>query len=110
MAYDEGFAQRVRALVAGQPVVTEKRMFGGLGFMLAGNMAVAAQGKGGLLVRVNPDETEALLTEPGAALMEMGGRSMRGWITVAADAVARDADLRRWVERGVAYAKTLPPK
>ena len=113
MAYDEAFADRVRVLVDGQRVgpVTEKRMFGGLAFLLAGNMAVGVQGSGrGLMVRVNPAETDALAAQPGAAVMEMNGRTMRGWITVAIDALAEDADLRRWVERGLAYAGTLPPK
>jgi TfoX/Sxy family transcriptional regulator of competence genes len=113
VAYDEAFADRVRVLVAGQRAgpVTEKRMFGGLAFMLAGNMAVVVHGNSrGLMVRVDPAQTDALAAEPGAAVMEMNGRSMRGWITVAADALAIDADLRRWVERGVAYARTLPPK
>jgi hypothetical protein len=113
VAYEEAFAERVRSFVAGQHggPVTEKRMFGGLAFMLAGNMAVVVHGKGrGLMVRIDPAETDALATEPGATVMEMNGRPMRGWITVAADALAQDAGLRRWVMRGVAYAQTLPPK
>jgi TfoX/Sxy family transcriptional regulator of competence genes len=113
MAYDEGFADRVRSLVAEQGVgpVTEKRMFGGLAFLLGGNMAVGVHGNDrGLMVRVDPDQTDALAAETGAAVMEMRGRAMRGWITVAAEALTRDAVLRRWVERGVAYAGTLPPK
>lgn len=113
MAYDEAFAERVRSLVAREAAapIMEKRMFGGLAFMLGGNMAVGVQGSGrGLMVRVNPDDTDALAAEPGAAVMEMRGRTMRGWITVTIDAVARDADLRRWVNRGVTFARTLPPK
>lgn len=113
MAYDEAFAQRVRTLVAGRragPVV-EKRMFGGLAFMLAGNMAVVVHGNGrGLMVRVDPAGTETLLAEPGAAVMEMNGRTMRGWLTVAADALAEDDDLRRWINLGLGFAETLPPR
>jgi TfoX/Sxy family transcriptional regulator of competence genes len=91
--------------------VAEKRMFGGLSFLLGGNMAVAVQGRNaGLLVRVDPAETETLLAEPGAALMEMGGRSMRGWLAVDAAALAKDTDLRRWIKRGIDYATTLPAK
>jgi TfoX/Sxy family transcriptional regulator of competence genes len=113
MAYDEAFAERVRSIVgrlASVPV-TEQRMFGGLGFLLGGNMAVAVQGRnGGLLVRVDPDQTETLLAQPGATLMEMSGRSMRGWLTVEAAVLSKDTDLRRWVKRGIDYATTLPAK
>jgi len=113
MAYDEAFAERVRSVVgrlASAPVI-EKRMFGGLGFLVGGNMAVAVQGRNaGLLVRVDPAQTEKLLAEPGAALMAMGGRSMTGWLTVEAAAVAKDTDLRRWIRRGLDYATTLPAK
>ncbi len=112
MAYDEGFANRVRAAVARTVTapVDEKRMFGGIALMLAGNMAVVIRGKGGLMVRVDPDETERLAGEPGAAVTEMRGRAMRGWITVAPEACAKDTDLRRWVQRGVTYTQTLPAK
>ncbi len=110
MAYDEALAARIREHVAGEPVV-EKKMFGGLAFLLGGHMAVAASGKGGLMVRVEPSETEALLGEPGAEPFEMGARGgMKGWLRVATDAVADDGDLARWVERGLAYARSLPPK
>ena len=102
MAYDEALAARIRALV---PDAAEKKMFGGLAFLVGGNMAVAASGQGGLLVRVDPDESDELVATTSAELMEMGGRSMRGWLRVpAAD------DVEQWVERGVAYARTLPPK
>ncbi len=113
MAYDEALADRVRSVVGklNPGPVEEKRMFGGLGFMLAGNMAVAVQGsRAGLLVRVSPDDTEQLVTEPGADIMQMRGRPMRGWITVSADVLTRDADLKRWVKRGVTYAAALPAK
>jgi TfoX/Sxy family transcriptional regulator of competence genes len=112
VAYDESFANRVRSAVARKvtaPVV-EKRMFGGIALMLGGNMAVVIRGKGGLMVRVDPDETAKLAAEPGAEVTEMRGRPMRGWITVAPDACAKDADLRRWVQRGVTYTQTLPTK
>ena len=110
MAYDEALAARIREHVAGEPVV-EKKMFGGLAFLLGGHMAVAASGQGGLMVRVEPSETAALLEEPGAAPFEMGGRgAMKGWLRVATDTVADDAVLARWVARGLAYAGSLPPK
>jgi len=110
MAYDEKLAARIREHAAGEPV-EEKTMFGGLAFLLGGHMAVAASGQGGLMVRVEPEETATLLEEPGAAPFEMGGRGpMDGWLRVSADAVADDAVLARWVERGLAYAGSLPPK
>jgi len=110
MAYDEALAARIRERVAGEPV-EEKKMFGGLAFMLGGHMAVAASGQGGLMVRVEPAETATLLAEPGAAPMEMGGRGpMDGWLRVSADAVTEEEALDRWVERGLAYARSLPPK
>jgi hypothetical protein len=85
-------------------------MFGGLAFLIGGNMSVAASGQGGLMVRVDPDETESLLGEPGAFEFEMGGRgAMKGWLRVSAD-VLDDKTLQRWVDRGVAYARSLPPK
>jgi TfoX/Sxy family transcriptional regulator of competence genes len=110
MAYDESLAARIREHAAGVPV-EEKKMFGGLAFLVGGHMAVAASGKGGLMVRVEPTETAALLHEPGASPMEMGGRGpMDGWLRVSSDAVADEESLDRWVERGLAYARSLPPK
>lgn len=110
MAYDVELAERIRASVSGEPV-TEKKMFGGLAFLLNGNMSVAASGEGGLMVRVDPDEAEALLAEPGAAEFEMGGRgAMRGWLRVSADVLGDDETLGAWVSRGVGYARTLPPR
>jgi TfoX/Sxy family transcriptional regulator of competence genes len=109
MAYDESLADRIREHLAGEPV-SEKKMFGGLGFLLGGHLAVSASGQGGLLVRCEPDATASLLAEPGVARMEMSGRRpMDGWLRVAADAVSDEDDLARWVERGVAYARSLPP-
>jgi TfoX/Sxy family transcriptional regulator of competence genes len=110
MAYDEELAERIRGVLANEPV-TEKKMFGGLAFLVGGNMAVAASGQGGLMVRHDPAETELLLTEPGAEEFEMSGRGpMRGWLRVQAAVVEDDDDLQRWVDRGVGYARSLPAK
>jgi hypothetical protein len=110
MAYDEELAERIRAEVAGEQDLTEMKMFGGLAFLIGGNMAVAASGQGGLMLRCDPDETETLLQEPGAQEFEMRGKSMRGWLRVDAETVDDDAALRVWVERGTSYARSLPPK
>src|SRR2546421_3238533 len=104
MAYDEDLANRIREQLAGETAVTEKKMFGGLAFLLHGNMAVSASGQGGPLVRIDPADTEACLAQPHVALMEMGGRTMDGWITVAPEGLTSNSDLAAWVERGVAYA------
>jgi TfoX/Sxy family transcriptional regulator of competence genes len=109
VAYDETLAARIREHVSGEPV-EEKKMFGGLAFLVGGHMAVAASGQGGLLVRCDPEETDALVAEPGASRMEMRGRAMDGWLRVTADAVADEPVLEQWCERGVAYARSLPPK
>src|SRR3954471_24818578 len=110
MAYDEALAARIRRHTTGEPV-EEKKMFGGLAFLLGGHMAVAASGQGGLMVRVEPSETATLLDEPGAAPFEMGGRgAMGGWLRVSAEAVSDEGALGRWVERGLSYAGSLPPK
>jgi TfoX/Sxy family transcriptional regulator of competence genes len=110
MAYDEDLADRIRELVAGESNVTEQRMFGGLAFLINGHMSVAASGQGGLIVRVEPDETDALLAKPHAEPFEMRGRGMRGWLRVDADGVKTKRQLEPWVRRGVAYARSLPPK
>ena len=110
MAYDEELANRIRELVAGETGVTEKRMFGGLAFLIGGNMSVAASGQGGLMVRVDPDETDALLEKPHAQPFVMRGREMRGWLRVDDEGVRTKRRLEPWVRRGVAYARTLPPK
>jgi TfoX/Sxy family transcriptional regulator of competence genes len=110
MAFDEALAARIRELLAGEHGVTEKKMFGGLAFLVNGNMAVAAGSKGGLLVRVDPDESDQLVRKSGVALMEMGGRSMTGWLNVEAEAVRTRKPLAEWVGRGAGYARTLPPK
>jgi TfoX/Sxy family transcriptional regulator of competence genes len=110
MAYDEDLAARVRAHVGGEAGVTEKRMFGGLAFLINGNMAVSASGGGGLLLRVDPAETEALAAEPHTQRFVMRGREMDGWLRVDADATTADDELERWITRGVTYARSLPPK
>jgi TfoX/Sxy family transcriptional regulator of competence genes len=110
MAYDEALAGRIRELVSGEPAVTEMRMFGGLAFLVGGNMAVAASGQGGLLVRVDPAESDELVESSAAYPMEMRGRSMAGWLRVDVDDGRLDDALSEWVGRGVAYARSLPPK
>jgi hypothetical protein len=110
VAYDEELADRIRALVAHEPNLTEQKMFGGLAFLIGGNMAVAASGQGGALVRVDPDESDELVATTPAELMEMRGRSMAGWLRVASEDLRSDEELAGWVERGTAYAGSLPPK
>ena len=110
MAYDEELAQRIREIVAEEPGLTQKKMFGGLAFLINGNMSVSASGQGGLLLHVNPDETEALVSEPHAQRFEMRGRAMDGWLRVAPEALRTGPELERWVARGVSYARSLPPK
>jgi TfoX N-terminal domain len=110
MAYDEELAARIRALVGGGPDLTEKAMFGGLAFLIGGNMAVAASGQGGVLVRVDPEESDELVATTPATLMEMRGRSMRGWLRVAPEDVETEAALAEWVKRGTGYARSLPAK
>jgi TfoX/Sxy family transcriptional regulator of competence genes len=107
MAYDEALADRLRELTTAVPGLSEKKMFGGLAFLVHGNMAIAASGQGGLLVRVDPDESAALTKEPGVEVMVMRGREMPGWLRVDATA---DDDLTPWVDRGVGFASSLPPK
>ncbi len=110
VAYDEHLADRIRDHVAGEPVV-ERKMFGGLAFLLGGHLAVSASGRGGMLVRVAPADSDTVLEEPGAALMQMTNRPpMDGWIHVAPEVLGDDADLERWVDRGISFARSLPPK
>ena len=110
MAYDEDLATRIRELLAGEPGVTETRMFGGLAFLVGGNMSVAASGQGGLMVRVDPEHTDALLAKPHARPFEMRGRPMQGWLRVDAEGVRTKRQLEPWVRRGVAYARSLPAR
>ena len=107
MAFDESLADRVRGLVSGEPELTEKRMFGGLAFLINGHMSVVVRGKGGLMVRVDSASLAKALGEPGAAEAVMRGRVMTGWVIVEPSAVDRAADLRRWVKRGVSAAHSL---
>ena len=110
MAYDEDLADRIRELVGGEAGLTEQKMFGGLAFLIGGNMAVAASGEGGLLVRVDPDQSDRLVASSAAEPMVMRGRPMQGWLRVNADAVKTKRQLTKWVELGTSYARSLPPK
>jgi TfoX/Sxy family transcriptional regulator of competence genes len=110
VAYDEDLAHQVRELIGDEPGLTEKRMFGGLAFLIGGNMSVAASGQGGLMVRVDPEETEALLEKPHAQPFVMRGREMKGWLRVDDEGVRTKRQLEPWVKRGVAYARSLPAK
>ena len=110
MAYDEELAERIRALVGERGDLTEKKMFGGLAFLIGGNMAIAASGQGGILVRVDPAQSDELVATTPAEPMEMRGRQMAGWLRVDTADVEDDAALAEWVERGAGYAGSLPPK
>ncbi|GGQ48349.1 TfoX/Sxy family protein [Couchioplanes azureus] len=110
MAYDEDLADRIREIVQAEPGLSEKRMFGGLAFLVNGNMAVSASGQGGLLLRVDPAETPALVARPGASRFEMRGRAMDGWLRIDTAALATDRELTSWVARGIGYARSLPAK
>lgn len=110
MAYDEDLANRIRELLASQRGVEEKRMFGGLAFLINGNMSVAVSRQGGLMVRVPPDETDKLLQRDHVSPMVMAGREARGWLRVDTDGVQTKRQLQSWVTRGVGYARDLPPK
>jgi TfoX/Sxy family transcriptional regulator of competence genes len=110
VAYDGELAARIRRRLAEQPGVEEKKMFGGLAFLIGGNMAVAASGQGGLLVRADPAESDGLVETTGATLMEMRGRSMKGWLRVESEDVAGDDQLANWIAVGTSYARSLPPK
>jgi hypothetical protein len=110
MAYDEDLANRIREVISGENGVVEQKMFGGLAFLIGGHMSVSASGHGGLLLRVPPEETEALLAKPHTAPFEMRGRRMDGWLRVEAEGVKTKRQLERWVQRGVAHARSLPPK
>jgi hypothetical protein len=115
VAYDEELANRIRELIGADPdtdltALTEQKMFGGLAFMIAGNMAIAASGEGGVLVRVDPAESDALVASTTASPMVMRGRPMQGWLRVATDQVRTRRQLARWVTLGVGYARSLPAK
>lgn len=110
MAYDTDLADRIRQLMDDTAGVTEKKMFGGLAFLVNGNMAIAASGQGGLLARVAPSQADELLASPGVQVMEVRGRPMAGWLRVSAESVDTDTRLAVWIKRGVAVAGALPPK
>src|SRR5439155_24178530 len=110
MAYDENLADRIRELTAGESDLTEKKMFGGLAFLIGGNMAVAASGQGGVLVRVDPAKSDALVATTNARLFEMRGRQMQGWLRVDPEHLRTKRQLAKWVELGTTYARSLPAK
>ena len=110
MAYDEALADRIRELLATEPDLSEMKMFGGLAFLVAGNMAVAASGQGGIMVRVDPASSDRLVATTPAQLFEMRERPMKGWLRVDTDDVRTKRQLARWVQLGTTYARSLPPK
>ena len=110
MAYDEDLAVRIRELLATDKDVVEKRMFGGLAFLIGGHMSVSVSREGGLLLRCDPGETDALLNEPHTSPFVMRERMMDGWLRVGGAGVRTRDELARWVARGVGYARSLPPK
>ena len=110
MAYDEDLAERIRTLIGRSSNLTEQRMFGGLAFLSRGNMAIAASGQGGILVRVDPDESDALVSATKARPLVMRGRAMKGWLRVSAEHVGTKRELAKWVELGTTFARSLPAK
>jgi TfoX/Sxy family transcriptional regulator of competence genes len=110
MAYDERLADRIRELVGDEPNLKEQKMFGGLAFLIGGNMAIAASGQGGILVHADPEESDALVASTDAYLMEMRGKQMRGWLRVDPEHVGTKRQLAKWVELGMGYARSLPAK
>lgn len=110
MAFEEELAGRIRDLLAGEAEVSERRMFGGLAFLVGGHLAIAASNEGGVLVRVDPSTSDRLTATTPATTAVMRGRPMTGWLRVATDVLGTDAELARWVDRGVGYARSLPPK
>jgi hypothetical protein len=110
VAYDEELANRIREVVRGESGLSEKRMFGGLAFLVHGNMAVSASSQGGLLLRIDPGQAESLVNQQHVRRFEMRGREMDGWLRVDVESLETDDQLRRWVNHGLAYARSLPPK
>jgi hypothetical protein len=110
MAYEEDLANRIRAALGDEDGVVEKKMFGGLAFLIGGNMAVSASGQGGLLLRCDPAETDDLLARKHASRFAMRGREMDGWLRIAPEGLGAKRDVERWVAIGVAYASSLPAK
>lgn len=110
MAYDEELAYRLRELLADEPLLAEKAMFGGLAFLIGGHMAIAASGQGGVLVRVDPEQSDKLVATSKAERAVMRGRPMEGWLRVAPEHIRTKRQLARWAALGAAYARSLPPK
>ena len=110
VAYDVGMADRLREILASEPGVVEKSMFGCLAFLVAGHLAVSASGQGGLLLRVDPAQTDTLVADPRASRFVMRGRQMKGWLRIDIDGHATDDELKGWIKHGVGYARSLPPK
>lgn len=110
MAYDEVLASRIREALIGVQGISERKMFGGVGFMVNGHMAVGAGSAGKLMVRVDPEDLPVLITRPGVEAMEMRGRKLSGWLLVSTEALDAEEALREWVERGVSFVRRLPPK
>ena len=110
MAYDEDLADRIRAVLEGEVGLSEKRMFGGLAFLIDGKMALSADSKGAMLLRVDPERAEELVRDPAADRYEMRGREMNGWLRIDPLGLATEADLERWVDIGLSFARSLPPK
>jgi TfoX/Sxy family transcriptional regulator of competence genes len=110
VAYDEELADRIRELIGSETGLTEQKMFGGLAFLVGGNMAISASGQGGVLVRVDPADSDKLVASTNARPMEMRGREMPGWLRVDPEDVRTKRQLAKWVELGTAYARSLPAK
>jgi hypothetical protein len=110
MAYDDDLAGRIRDLIGPDPDLTEKKMFGGLAFLIGGHMAISASGQGGLLIHVDPARSADLVATTRASTAVMQGREMPGWLRVSPEDLASDDDLSRWVDIGVGHARSLPPK
>jgi TfoX/Sxy family transcriptional regulator of competence genes len=110
VAYDQELAGRIRQLIGSDPALSEKKMFGGLAFLIGGNMAIAASSQGGAMVRVDPAQSDALVATTKATLVNMRGRDMPGWLRVSSDDLRTDDQLASWVEMSTGYARSLPPK
>jgi TfoX/Sxy family transcriptional regulator of competence genes len=110
MAYDEDLADRIRELLGGEFKVTEKKMFGGLAFLIGGHMAISASGQGGVLLRVDPEQSDSIVASTKASEAVMRGRPMQGWLRVAPDDIRTKRQLTKWVQLGAKYASSLPPK
>jgi TfoX N-terminal domain len=110
MAYDQELAERIRQLIGSDPELTEKKMFGGLAFLIRGNMAIAASGEGGAMVRVDPAQSDELGATSKATLVNMRGRDMPGWLRISSGDLRTDDQLASWVDIGTGYARSLPPK